>query len=307
MKSGRIVKALSGYYYVEPEEHEAQQETGETIQCRARGVFKLRGISPLVGDRIQYELTDNGEGTVVEILPRSSELIRPPVANVDVAVLVFALQEPALSFQLLDKFLVHTESAGLDAVICITKCDLASEASGESGAAQLLADTERIYGALGYSVIQTSSKRQEGIQSVAQQLKDRVSVFAGQSGVGKSSLLNAIVPGLQLQTNEISMKLGRGKHTTRHVELVKLPGGGLAADTPGFSQLDFLQVEAEGLSDCFIEFRSYAEKCRFRGCLHLHEPDCSVRAASEQGEIAASRYDHYIQFLLEIKEKKRRY
>ncbi|WP_159887064.1 ribosome small subunit-dependent GTPase A [Paenibacillus puerhi] len=312
MPNGLIVKALSGYYYVLPE----HANELESIQCRARGVFKKRGLSPLVGDRVGYELTDNGEGTVTEIFPRSSELIRPPIANVDQVVLVFSVNEPALNLPLLDKFLVHTESAGLDTLICLTKRDLWSTPDSglaqdtrqqEAGDTGELGQVVRLYESIGYSVIMTSAKEGIGVDQVLDRLAGRISVFAGQSGVGKSSLLNAMIPGLGLETNEISMKLGRGKHTTRHVELLRLPGGGIVADTPGFSQLDFLQVDAEGLGACFREFAPYASQCRFRGCLHLHEPDCKVQEAHEQGLIAASRYSSYQQFLEEIRDQKRRY
>ncbi|MFD0680474.1 MULTISPECIES: ribosome small subunit-dependent GTPase A [unclassified Paenibacillus] len=326
MPHGLIVKALSGYYYVLPEDGENMM----SVQCRARGIFKKRGESPLVGDRVLYGLTENGEGTVDEILPRTSELVRPQVANVELAVLVFAVQEPALNLQLLDKFLVHTESAGLETIICLTKQDLISvdeavhpdtqqqsqvwSGSNSKSGSVVAAETSsmslivQLYEKVGYQVVVTSAKMGIGIQPILERLSGRISVFAGQSGVGKSSLLNAMVPGLQLETNQISMKLGRGKHTTRHVELIRLQNGGLVADTPGFSQLDFAQVEeAEDLSSCFKEFRTYAAECKFRGCQHQHEPGCKVIEAKEQGEIAESRYDHYLHFLTEIKERKRRY
>lgn len=313
MPAGLIVKALSGYYYVLPDDTESM----EPVVCRARGIFKKRGISPLVGDRVEFEWTENGEGTVDEVLPRSSELVRPPVANVDLVVLVFSVTEPMLNLQLLDKFLVHTESAGLDAVICLTKQDLvysaesAVETSSELTVSDEAVDLEtaiQLYESIGYKVILTSAKEGIGVAAVEEQLDHRISVFAGQSGVGKSSLLNAMIPGLTLETNAISMKLGRGKHTTRHVELIRLPNGGLVADTPGFSSLDFLQIEeAEDLSACFREFRPLSEQCKFRGCLHLHEPDCRVIEAVEKQEVSASRYHHYLQFLTEIKERKRRY
>jgi ribosome biogenesis GTPase / thiamine phosphate phosphatase len=314
MPAGLIVKALSGYYYVLPDDTESM----EPVVCRARGIFKKRGVSPLVGDRVEYELTENGEGTVDEILPRSTELVRPPVANVDLVVLVFSVTEPILNLQLLDKFLVHTESAGLDTLICLTKQDLvysAVEAGMETSSELTVSDEAvdldtaiKLYESIGYQVILTSAKEGIGVEAVEAQLDNRISVFAGQSGVGKSSLLNAMIPGLSLETNAISMKLGRGKHTTRHVELIRLPSGGLVADTPGFSSLDFLQIEeAEELSSCFREFRVLSEQCKFRGCLHLHEPNCRVIEAVESGEVASSRYDHYLQFLTEIKERKRRY
>lgn len=303
MPEGLIVKAISGYYYVLTHDE-------ETIRCRARGIFKKKGISPLVGDHVIYEITENGEGTVDEILPRSSELIRPPIANVDLVVLVFSVDEPALNVQLLDKFLVHTEKAGLETVLCFSKHDLTDHSLPESGEPDANLNLESIrvlYERVGYKVVTTSTKSKEGIEEVLRLLSNRISVFAGQSGVGKSSLLNAMMPELELETSEISLKLGRGKHTTRHVELIPLQYGGFVADTPGFSQLDFLEIELAELSDCFREFRQYAPVCKFRGCLHLHEPGCKVIQAKEQGNIAESRYVHYLTFLNEMKERKRRY
>ncbi|QGQ96937.1 ribosome small subunit-dependent GTPase A [Paenibacillus psychroresistens] len=315
MAQGMIVKALSGYYYVLPENlvqrGESQAEIGKDhnlIQCRGRGILRKNKTSPLVGDRVIYELTENGEGMVDEIMPRSTELIRPPIANVSLAVLVFSLNEPALNLQLLDKFLVHIEHAGLETLICFTKQDLIM--SAEDSSAEFVSETSKVYQlykSMGYNVLTTSALKQEGIEAVLDRLQGVISVFSGQSGVGKSSLLNAMMPSLQLETNIISHKLGRGKHTTRHVELIPLGNGGWVADTPGFSQLDFLQLEAEELSSCFIEFQALSEGCKFRGCLHQNEPDCRVKDALALGTIAASRYEHYIQFLVEIKERKRRY
>ncbi|WP_127584317.1 ribosome small subunit-dependent GTPase A [Paenibacillus koleovorans] len=304
MPSGIIVKALSGYYYVQPDEPAG----AGSVQCRARGIFKKKGISPLVGDHALYELTENGEGTVDEIKPRTTELIRPPIANVDQAVLVFSLTEPGLNLQLLDKFLVHTEQARLETVICLTKVDLLQDReSGELAGGMNLDAVRRLYESFGYRVIVTSKRTQEGLEAVRDALAGRISVFSGQSGVGKSSMLNAIVPGLKLETNEISAKLGRGKHTTRHVELFPLEAGGFVADTPGFSQLDFLELEPEQLSGCFAEFRGYSAGCKFRGCLHQQEPGCLVLQALDEGAIAPSRYKHYTAFLTEMKERKRRY
>lgn len=304
MPEGVIVKALSGYYYVKPLENGmAASGDGDAIQCRARGIFKKKGVTPLVGDHILYSHTENGEGVVDEILPRRSELIRPPVANVDLAVLVFSVREPDLNLQLLDKFLVHIEHAGLDTVICLTKQDLLEGGAEEDPVALV----QSLYENIGYQVIVSSSRLGLGTELLTERLKGQISVFSGQSGVGKSSLLNRLVPGLELETSAISMRLGRGKHTTRHVELIELPGGGFVADTPGFSQLDFLELGVEELSTCFREFASYAEACKFRGCSHTHEPGCKVREAAEAGKIAASRYEHYVQFLNEMKDKKRRY
>lgn len=313
MPDGLIVKALSGYYYVLPDNGDGTGvgDTAGLVQCRARGVFKKRNISPLVGDRVQFERSENGEGTVTEIYPRTSELIRPPVSNIEQAVLVFSLDEPALNLQLLDKFLVHIEYSGLEPVICFSKRDLIEpagedkEASAEeSGDAQAV---YRLYEDIGYKVLVTSAKQGEGIEPVREILKGKISVFSGQSGVGKSTLLNALLPHLELETGEISMKLGRGRHTTRHVELIQLPEGGWVADTPGFSQLDFMEMEVEELGPTFREFVPLSEECRFRGCLHHKEPGCKVREAVEEGTVASSRYEHYLQFFEEMKDRKRRY
>ncbi len=300
MPEGLIVKALSGYYYVKP----ALAAAEGNVQCRGRGIFKKKGVTPLVGDRVIYTPTENGEGTVDEILPRETELIRPPIANAKLAVLLFSLREPDLNLQLLDKFLVHIEHAGLKTLICLTKGDLLNEEEDE--AAESLLRVQKLYRSIGYEVIVTSSATGAGTGEVKARLAGEISVFSGQSGVGKSSLLNAML-GLSLETSEISLKLGRGRHTTRHVELIELENGGYVADTPGFSQLDFLELGVEELSGCFREFAEYAEACKFRGCSHLHEPGCKVREAADRGVIAASRYEHYVQFQEEMKEKKRRY
>ncbi|MFD3258638.1 ribosome small subunit-dependent GTPase A [Paenibacillus lentus] len=302
MPEGLIVKALSGYYYVKP----LASAEENTLQCRGRGIFKKKGITPLVGDRVLYTPTENGEGTVDEILPRETELIRPPIANARHAVLLFSVKEPNLNLQLLDKFLVHIEHAGLRPLICLTKEDLLDEDANEEDR-DLTRQVREIYRKVGYEVVVTSSLTGAGTNEVKERLAGEISVFAGQSGVGKSSLLNAMLPGLSLETSEISLKLGRGRHTTRHVELIELDNGGYVADTPGFSQLDFLELGIEELSSCFIEFGDYAEQCKFRGCSHLHEPGCQVRVAVEAGDIMACRYKNYVQFYEEMKDKKRRY
>ena len=305
MPEGIIVKALSGYYYVMPvEDNGAPSVEGSAVQCRARGIFRKRGTSPLVGDRVSYMLTENGEGTVDEIHKRETELIRPPVANVGLAVLLFSVKEPDMNLNLLDKFLVHIEQAGLDALIVLTKQDLIDPDAKDR---DIVAEVKAMYEQIGYEVISTSSRTGEGSELLRERLAGKISVFSGQSGVGKSSMLNALMPGLTLETSAISMRLGRGKHTTRHVELIPLDNGGFVADTPGFSQLDFLEIGVEELSTCFREFAQFADQCKFRGCTHTHEPSCRVLAAKEEGLISESRYKHYEQFLTEMKDKKRRY
>lgn len=305
MPEGLIVKALSGYYYVSNLDQDGRPVSGEaTIQCRGRGILKKKGIAPLVGDRVVYSLTENGEGMVDVIHARDTELIRPQVANVTLAVLLFSLREPDLNLPLLDKFLVHIEHAGLNTVICLTKRDLLADSEKEDDAVRMV---QEMYQRIGYEVLVTSARTGVDVGRLKDRLKGEISVFSGQSGVGKSSMLNALMPGLTLETSEISMKLGRGRHTTRHVELIPLDNGGFVADTPGFSQLDFLELGVEELSACFREFDSLAADCKFRGCTHIHEPGCHVRAALEEGLIARSRYDNYIQFYEELKDKKRRY
>jgi len=291
MPRGLIVKALSGFYYFLPD------DGGEVVRCRARGVFKKREVSPLVGDRVAFEVEPTGEGTVTEIETRTTELVRPPVANVDTAVLVFSVAEPAISYLLLDRFLVHTEMAGLDSIICLSKTDL------EEGKDEVKEAVDR-YTRIGYEVFVTSSPRREGIDPLVQRLAGHISVVAGQSGVGKSTLLNAMIPGLDLETNAISQKLGRGKHTTRHVELFRLPSGGFIADTPGFSQLDFQNMEPEQLGEGFREFRDLSGSCKFRGCMHISEPGCAVIESLQEGRIDRLRYEHYLLFVQELREAK---
>lgn len=300
MATGLIVKALSGYYYVLPD------EGGEPLQCRARGIFKLKGVTPLVGDRVEYAVTSGGEGTVDEVLPRTSELVRPPVANADTLLLAASVQNPELSLLLMDRILVHAEYAGLDAIIVLTKTDLLPEGADleDDDPVRLAADT---YRPAGYPVIPCSIKQGTGLAEVEQALAGKQTVIAGPSGVGKSSLLNHIIPGASLQTGSVSDRLGRGRHTTRHVELLPHPGGGHIADTPGFSQLAFSDIEAEELGGCFPEMAKLAGDCKFRGCLHANEPGCAVREAARDGRIAESRYAHYALFLQEIQQTKRRY
>lgn len=292
MPEGRIVKAVSGFYYV---------ADGENVYfCRARGLFKKKGakITPLVGDWVVYDPTNGEEGYVMEVRERTSELVRPPISNVDQAVLVFSMYKPMFSSLLLDKFLVHTERAGIDSVIVLSKADQADE--------EEVAQIVKQYEAIGYTVIPTSTVQDRGISEVRELLRDRISVFAGQSGVGKSSLINRLFPGVSLQTGDVSEKLGRGKHTTRHVELIPLEGGGYVADTPGFSSLEFGDMTELDLAESFRDFAALSDGCKFRGCLHMSEPSCAVRDALEAGELSAERYAHYKQFHDELKEFLRR-
>jgi len=293
MPEGKIVKALSGFYYVLHDEH--------LIQCRGRGVFRKNKISPLVGDEVVFQAENDLEGYILEVKERKNELIRPPIANVDQAILVFSAVEPDFSTVLLDRFLVLVEFNHIEPLICITKIDLTN-----NDQMQMISKYAEQYKTAGYEVILTSSETEAGIERLNPYIENKISVFAGQSGVGKSSLLNVLRPDLELKTNDISSHLGRGKHTTRHVELMKI-GNGLIADTPGFSSLEFTNIEVEDLSFCFPELQRASENCKFRGCLHVTEPKCAVKSAVESGEIPAYRYEHYVDFLQEIKDRKPRY
>lgn len=294
MEQGRIIKALSGFYYVE-------NENG-VFQCRGRGNFRVRNITPLVGDWVEFEAENKTDGYVLEVHERKNELVRPPISNVDQAILVFSTEEPSFSSLLLDRFLVHVEANEIEPIICLSKIDLLEQKKEEE-----IHLYEKEYRQLNYEVVSTSIYVDETIEALRPYLVNKVSVFAGQSGVGKSSLLNALKPELNIETAPISKSLGRGKHTTRHVELIPFDGGGYVADTPGFSSLDFEGIEVEDLSYCFPEMRSRMHDCKFRECTHVNEPKCAVKASVASGEIPSYRYEHYVEFINEIKSQKRRY
>ncbi|WP_102271504.1 ribosome small subunit-dependent GTPase A [Cytobacillus massiliigabonensis] len=293
MPEGKIIKALSGFYYV--------LNGNDTVQCRGRGVFRKNKITPLVGDEVVFQAENDKEGYILEVKERKNELVRPPIANVDQAILVFSAVEPDFSTALLDRFLVLVEFNRIKPIICVTKMDLTNEVQNKE--IHQYADD---YRKAGYDVLLTSSETDEGIKELYPYLEGEISVFAGQSGVGKSSLLNALNPDLDLRTDDISSHLGRGKHTTRHVELIKV-GQGLVADTPGFSSLEFMDIEIPDLNFCFPDIEKLSEECKYRGCHHMAEPKCAVKAAIEIGELPAYRYEHYTTFLQEIKDRKPRY
>ena len=293
MPEGKIIKALSGFYYVFSEDH--------IFQCRGRGIFRKNKITPLVGDEVVFQAENDIEGYIMEVKERKNELVRPPIANVDQAILVFSAVEPGFSTSLLDRFLVLIEYNRIRPLICITKMDLTDDDEKKE-----IEHYAKEYRTAGYNVLLTSSETEEGIKELLPFIKGGISVFAGQSGVGKSSLLNVLRPDLSIKTNGISTHLGRGKHTTRHVELIPVENG-LVADTPGFSSLEFTDIEPEELTFCFPEIQKLSEECKFRGCYHVSEPKCAVKKSTDSGELPAYRYEHYLEFLQEIKDRKPRY
>ena len=294
MINGKIIKGIGGFYYVDTE--------NGLYECRARGIFRKNKITPLVGDRVSISVVDeeNKKGVVEEIEKRDTELVRPPIANVDKALIVFAIKNPAPNLSLLDRFIVLAEKENLEIVIVFTKVDL--DADGE-----LLEELKSIYEVSGYKVIPVSNKLKLNIDKIKEELKENTVVFAGPSGVGKSSLLNEVDKNFELKTGEVSDKIKRGKHTTRHAELLKLECGGMVADTPGFSSLTLDDIDESELKEYFIEFDKYDE-CRFGSrCIHENEPSCAVKEAVENGDISKKRYESYIQLLNEIRSGKRRY
>ncbi|RPA60712.1 ribosome small subunit-dependent GTPase A [Aerococcus agrisoli] len=292
--TGQIIKALSGFYYVE------ETETKEIFTTRARGQFRNTQTTPLVGDFVEFTATNTKEGTVMKILPRYSEMVRPAVANVDVALLVASVTEPQIQPKLLDRFLVYLESVNVEPVIYFSKLDLAKEKDHDQ--IKFFIDT---YTNVGYKVI-VSSSLDEMLDKLKDIVRDHTMVVVGQSGVGKSTLLNRLLPGLDIETGEISTSLGRGRHTTRHTELHDIFGGKIA-DTPGFSSIDIDQLDKILLSNYFPEMRAIQDQCQFRGCTHIHEPKCAVKNALAAGEIAQTRYDSYLQIFEEIENAKPKY
>ncbi|SDB20329.1 ribosome biogenesis GTPase [Pseudobutyrivibrio sp. YE44] len=287
---GKIIKGIAGFYYVQVEE-------SGIYECKAKGAFRKDKIKPLVGDDVEIDVISEEEktGNVVKLLPRKSELIRPAVANVDQALLIFATKNPEPNLNLLDRFLCMMEEQQLPITICFNKDDLADDG--------FEAQMRSTYEAAGYKVIFTSAKEKAGIDPIRQVLKGKTSTVAGPSGVGKSSIVNLLTEGHNMETGEVSEKIGRGKHTTRHSELLYLGEDTYIMDTPGFSSLFVPKVEPVDLYTLFPEFIEPAANCRFTGCAHHKEPDCGVKAAVEKGTIAQSRYENYLQIYLEMVEQ----
>lgn len=284
---GIVVKAYGGYFYV----HDGHS----TRECTLRGRLRYKRQQVMVGDRVLMAAGQDKGGVVENVLPRRSALVRPAVANVDQAVIVFSLRDPEPNPGLLERFLITTILNGIAPVICFNKVDLTKEDQIE------LMSRYRD----NYDIVVTSAKTGEGLSLLRETLNGKISVFAGPSGVGKSTILNSLIPGLKQKTGEVSVRLRSGKHTTRHTELIPLPGGGFVADTPGFSSLDLPDIKPEELAGLFPGFGDYQAGCYFTGCLHYKEPGCAIKEAVEAGRIGEARYRQYLEFLEQLMDRRR--
>lgn len=286
--TGIIIKAIGGLYTVEASDG--------VYECKARGLFRKKGISPNCGDNVKISAENASKGVIEEILPRKSQIIRPPLSNLDVLVFVSSVCEPRPNLLLLDEFIAIAEFKKIIPVVVFTKIDK-----------QDSSDLAKLYRDAGLTVFEVNNLTGEGSEEVKAFLEGKLSAFTGNTGVGKSSLMNRIFPELKLETNEISEKLGRGKHTTRHVQLYKLEKGGYIADTPGFSSFDTNRYDIiykDELADCFCDFREYLGKCRFPNCSHTKEKGCAVIEAVNEGKIARSRHESYINMYEQAKQLK---
>ncbi len=292
MPTAQVIKMYNGFYYLQV----AGQE--ELLSCRLRGRIKRNKGAVVTGDYVEYQMLDDGTGVIESCLPRRTLLKRPAVANIDQVLITFAARQPDLNQLLLNRFLVLAEWSGIpEIVICINKCDLLEEK----------ADFLQDYVQAGYKLLMVSAQEGQGIQELKNLLTGRVTVFAGPSGVGKSSLLNAVDSNLELATGKISDKIKRGKHTTRAACLLPLPEGGTVVDTPGFSAAELENIDKAQLAHYFPEFRPYIEKCYYNTCTHSHEPDCAVKEAVAAGAICQARYEAYLNILQTINERKKAY
>jgi ribosome biogenesis GTPase len=298
---GKILKGISGFYYVHVVES-GIRDTGVLpgiYECKAKGIFRKEGIKPLVGDVVEIEVLDETEkkGNLTHILPRKNELVRPAVANVDMALIVFAAATPDPNFNLLDRFLTLMARQGLPVCICFNKVDLIEE--------KLRQQYMRDYSGCGCPVEFISVKEDIGIERLAEHLCGKTTTIAGPSGVGKSSLINRLQSDVQMETGDVSEKIGRGKQTTRHTQLIHIQEDTYIMDTPGFSSLYLPQMQKEELAGYYPEFDDYRDTCRFLGCSHISEPDCGVKQALADGKISQLRYDNYVQLYGELKEQEK--
>lgn len=289
---GKIIKGIAGFYYV--------HVVGSGIyECKAKGIFRKDKVKPLVGDNVIIDLLNETDklGNIVEIMPRINTLLRPAVANIDQAMVIFAVDHPKPNFNLLDRFMIMMERQQVHTIICFNKADIGSEAEADKLCS--------IYEKCGCQLLFTSAQEKIGLEAVHDILKGKTTAVAGPSGVGKSSIINLLQPGAGMATGEMSRKIDRGKHTTRHSELIMIEEGTYIMDTPGFSSLLIEDFEKEDLREYFIEFREYEPKCRFKGCMHMNEPDCGVKSALERGLISRIRYDNYAEMFRELRDRRK--
>lgn len=289
---GKIIKGIAGFYYVYVEGH-------GTYECKAKGIFRKDHVKPLVGDDVIVDVLDEGEmlGNIRTILPRRSALIRPAVANVDQALIIFAIVKPNPNFNLLDRFLIRMERQDLPTIICFNKQDIASVQEKEA--------LRESYETCGYQVLFISALENEGVERVRELLNGKTTTVAGPSGVGKSSLINQLSPKANMETGEISVKIERGRHTTRHSEIIALGEETYIVDTPGFTSLDISEITKEELGQYYPEFVQYEPYCKFSGCAHISEPSCGVKDAVAEGKISKVRYENYKVLYQELKDMKR--
>lgn len=292
--TGKIIKGIAGFYYV----HDGHETVYE---CRAKGIFRSRGIKPVVGDNVEFVVLDEekAEGSIEEILPRKNVLVRPASANVDQALVVFAITQPEPNLNLLDRFLIMMEAQEVPVTICFNKTDLGEEDRQE--------EYRKTYEQAGYPVLFVSSRVEAGVERIREVLRGKTTILAGPSGVGKSSLTNQILPKAVMETGSISEKIKRGKHTTRHAELFCVEENTYLCDTPGFSSMYLEDIESGALKYYFPEFEPFADACKFQAdCVHIGEPVCGVKNALESGKLSESRYENYRILYQELKEKERK-
>ncbi len=289
---GKIIKGIAGFYYV-------QTPANGLYECKAKGVFRKEKIKPLVGDNVEISVLDEAEkkGNIDDIYPRKNELIRPVVANIDQVLVIFAASQPKPNLNLLDRFLVSMEKQGVPAIICFNKVDTVSEEECRR--------LGSIYEKSGCPVMFVSAKEEKDIDKIQELLLHKTTAVAGPSGVGKSTLVNLIAPDAEMETGEISQRIDRGKHTTRHSEILPIGEESYICDTPGFTALAVWEMEKEELKDYFAEFAPYEGECRFLGCTHTHEPQCAVKEALKAGEISKERYQNYQEMFEELKARRK--
>lgn len=288
---GKIIRGIGGFYYI--------NACNSIYECKAKGSFRKEGIKPLVGDDCIIDILDekNYLANITSILPRHSELIRPAVANVDQAMIIFAVSRPEPNFNLLDRFIIQMWQKELPCIIVINKMDLAGD--------KQRCEIEEAYEACGCKVVFTSVSNREGVEEIRKLIKGKTTTVAGPSGVGKSSMINLLQSAVKMQTGVLSDKIDRGKHTTRHSELIPIDEDTYILDTPGFSSLNLFDVSTDTLKDYYYEFEDYAAECRFLDCKHISEPDCGVKKAVESGEVSRLRYENYLTLYRECKEKRK--